>query len=152
MTGSTPRGANAGIDAAPRGPEFERDLNAAGFSKHTIIALVYGSDIQTIEELRTRPWGEPGDSFGLHWQLSMRRNLGASGIAEVLAFRESGDPRGAAAPKQAQVVVLLDPAMAADLDAWIADRPDIGSRREAVRTILAAEIASKPRLKPLEQD
>jgi len=143
--------ARDGAEAPARDPQFERELRKAGFSKHTILALVYGSNVKTIEELRTRAWGEPDDSFGLHWELAMRPNLGPNGLAEVVAFRETGDPRTAAAQKPVQVVVVLDAAMADDLDAWIGRQPVSVSRREAVRNILAAEITSRPPRNSLEK-
>jgi hypothetical protein len=121
---------------------FQRDLEAAGFRTRAVNALVYGSGIKSIEELRSRPWGRLEDSGSLARALQVCPNLGKAGIAEIVAFRDGGDPRTAWMGAPARVTITLEHDLAAELDAWIAAQPEPKpSRPEAIRAFVAAGLA-----------
>lgn len=115
---------------------FSDELRAAGFSTRATNALVYSSGIGSLEELRSRPWGDRQDTTSLQWALSVRGSLGPREIAEVVAFREGRDPRKAVAPIPMNVVVPLQPDDLAALDAWIAEQAKPLSRSQAVGVLM----------------
>jgi hypothetical protein len=71
--------------------DLARELRNTGFSEPTIRALIQRTTIETVDELRTRPWGDQGVRTGLRWELISA--LGKRGLAEVEAFRGGQDPR-----------------------------------------------------------
>lgn len=69
--------------------ELQRSLRAAGLWTRISNAITYSTDIRSIEELNTLPWGDGSPGSGLWWILRTTPKLGPRSIAEILAFRNA---------------------------------------------------------------
>jgi hypothetical protein len=122
-------------------PDFYSELIAAGFSRRTAGAL-QGSAIGSIEELRTRPWGHRNSPQTLAWELSKTPKLADKSIAEVEAFRASGDPQSARPTWTTYINVGLSPDQLLALDTFIAKQSGSVSRPEAIRALMAEVVSN----------
>lgn len=117
---------------------LEQELAEAGFSSRTINALVYGLQLESLNQLRSGEWGSAKDRTGLASELSRLPNMGPKGIAEVQAFRECGDARRAVTVAPTSVSARLNPSEITKLDTWASERGL--SRTEAVRSIVLSTL------------
>jgi len=124
--------------------EFRLGLLAAGFSSHTINALIRHSRVGSLEQLKNAPWGDRRVPGTLAWQLATTPNLGRKGIAEVEAFRAGLDPGTARAPGLTYTSVPLSPVELNALDAFLAKQPKKVSRPEAIRAFVATGLPGPP--------
>jgi Ribbon-helix-helix protein, copG family len=131
-------GAFGGDEMARHRQGLEGELASAGFSTRTINALIYGLQLQSVDELRSAEWAPVGDKNGLATTLGRIPNMGAKGLAEVQAFREQGDARQAIPSGPSSVSARLRPNELASLDAWAAAHGM--SRAEAIRTMLLSAL------------
>jgi hypothetical protein len=115
-----------GLDFVAAG-QLTKHLQALGFSTRTANGLVYGAEIKSVEELKTREWNE------LSQDLSRAPSLGPKGIAEVEAFRRGEDPKSGRAPGPIKITVPLSDDELAALDAYREAQADKPSRPEALR-------------------
>jgi hypothetical protein len=130
------------LPAFTRQRRLRSELQQVGFSTRAINALVYGTNVSSIEDLRSRRWGSPTDQYSLCFELSRVPNLGQKGLAEVLAFREGNAPRSAHAPVTVSVSVPMDAEMIGALDGFIAKQPGKIKRPAAIRALVAAGLRS----------
>jgi len=105
-------------------------------------ALLYGSSIKSIAELRTLELRSQRSPGSLLWELSTTPNLGPNGIAEIEGYRARGDPRQAKRSGPTNVVVSLDADQLAAIETWIATQSEPLSRAEAIRRLAASGPAS----------
>jgi hypothetical protein len=130
------------LPAFTRQRRLRSQLQQVGFSTRAINALVYGTNVSSIEDLRSRQWGSPSDQHSLCFELSRVPNLGQKGLAEVLAFREGNHPRSAYTPVTVSVSVPMDAELIGALDGFIAKQPGKIKRPAAIRALVAAGLRS----------
>jgi hypothetical protein len=114
---------------------LERKFLEAGFSSRAANVLALHTDIESLEDLATRPW-ETERGRGLGKLLANAPNCGLKVIGEIKAFRELGDPRRCCEIISSSVTIWLDPPQVAALDAWIAQQARRLSRQAAVRLLM----------------
>lgn len=124
------------------GPSLSEALAAAGFSLRTIHVLLDEMKLEAIGDLNDGEWGSPNEPGCLAYYLTAFPKLGAMGVAEVEAFRTTGDARNVKPLGPTLVATRLNRAEIEALDRW-AKHHGV-ARSQAAHTFIVDGLARQP--------
>jgi hypothetical protein len=123
--------------------QIDRALEALGFSRRARGVLIQGVGIATVDEIRTLPWDDSDNAYGLRSSILRSVHGGPSTVREVEAYRAGIDP--ADAPRsEISISVKIPAGAAAALDLWREAQIPPLTRSQAVAALVIAGVGFDP--------